>query len=150
MATVQMKPHFLEFWKCLDSHDVRYLLIGGYAVGYYGWVRNTKHIDFWIAADKENQERTVAALRTFAFADAPDDLFSEEKAVVRFGVPPYRIEILKSISGVGFEEAWPNRVYWEDGEIRIPVIGLAELRRNKAASGRMQDLADLEHLPPCG
>jgi len=150
MATPKMNSHFLEFSRFLNSNEVRYLLIGGHAVGYHGWARNTKHIDFWIAGDTANQARTVDAIRQFAFPHAGDDLFDQTNAVVRFGVPPLRIEVLRTISGITFDEAWPNRVYWVCDGTPIPVIGLAELRRNKAASGRTQDLADLEHLPPCG
>lgn len=70
MAMVQMRPHFLEFSRFLNSNEVRYLLIGGYAVGYHGWARNTKEVDFWIAGDNENQARAVAAIRQFAFPRA--------------------------------------------------------------------------------
>lgn len=144
----KLNPHFLEFSKFLNAHSVRYLLIGGYAVGFHGWARNTKDIDFWIASDPENQERVIAALRDFAFPDIASNLLAEEDAMLRFGVPPLRIEILKAIRGVSFEDAWVNRVYWEDGEITVPVIGLADLRKNKLATGRPSDLADLGKLKP--
>ena len=147
METPKLNPHFLEFSKCLGAHDVRYLLIGGYAVGFHGWPRNTKDIDFWIAGDEENQSRVIRALREFAFPHVQDDLLREESVIVRFGVPPLRIEVIRNISGVAFEAAWQNRAEWKGEGFQIPVIGLADLRRNKAASGRSQDLADLEHLP---
>jgi hypothetical protein len=89
----------------------------------------------------------VDALRTFAFPHASDDLLGDIGTIVRFGVPPYRIEVIQQISGVEFEEAWANRVEWRDGGIRIPVIGLAELKKNNAASNRSQDRAGLDHLP---
>ncbi|GAB4361331.1 MAG: nucleotidyl transferase AbiEii/AbiGii toxin family protein [Bryobacter sp.] len=143
-----LSPHFREFLKCLLDHSVEFLLIGGYAVSYHGWPRNTKDIDCWISGDPENQSRTIAALRDFAFPRAADDLFAEEDAMVRFGVPPSRVEVIKKISGLNFAEAWPNRVIWHVDGLAIPVIGLKELRQNKAASGRPQDLADLDHLPP--
>ncbi len=142
-----LNPDFQDLSKCLNGHKVRYLLIGGYAVGFHGWPRNTKDIDFWIASDRENQGRVIEALKAFAFPSLNVNLLDAEDAMLRFGVPPYRVELIKKISGVSFEEAWPQRVYWRDGDIDIPVIGLAELRRNKAASGRPQDLADLDHLP---
>ena len=147
MGTPKLNPHFLEFSKCLGAHDVRYLLIGGYAVGFHGWPRNTKDIDFWIAGDEENLSRVIRALRQFAFPHVQDDLLREESVIVRFGVPPLRIEVIRKISGVTFEAAWQNRAEWKGEGFQIPVIGLADLRRNKAASGRSQDLADLEHLP---
>jgi hypothetical protein len=147
MGTPKLNPHFQGFSKCLTAHEVRYLLIGGYAVGFHGWPRNTKHIDFWIAGDPENQARVIKALREFAFPDVQEDLLREESVIVRFGLPPHRIEILRRITGLEFEQAWRNRVQWTGDDFQIPVIGLADLRQNKAASGRSQDLADLEHLP---
>mgnify|MGYP000036760550 CR=1 FL=1 len=147
MGTPKLNPHFREFSKCLGAHDVRYLLIGGYAVGFHGWPRNTKDIDFWIAGDEENQARVIEAIREFAFPDTQDDLLREESVIVRFGVPPHRIAIIRQISGVVFEQAWQNRAEWKGEDFQIPVIGLADLRRNKVASGRSQNLADLEHLP---
>jgi len=147
MGTPKLNPHFQGFSKCLTAHEVRYLLIGGYAVGFHGWPRNTKDIDFWIAGDPENQARVIKALREFAFPDVQEDLLREESVIVRFGLPPHRIEILRRITGLEFEQAWRNRVQWTGDDFQIPVIGLADLRQNKAASGRSQDLADLEHLP---
>ena len=147
MATPKLNPHFLEFLRCFAVHKVRYLLIGGYAVGFHGWPRNTKDIDLWIGGDEENQARVIGALREFAFPAIEDDLLREESVIVRFGVPPHRIEILRAVSGLVFDDAWQNRMMWAGEAFEIPVIGLADLRRNKAASGRHQDLADLEHLP---
>jgi hypothetical protein len=132
-------------------------LIGGYAVNAFGYVRNTVDMDIWIASDPENQERVVRAIRDFGFTTAPDDLLHEQDAMVRMGLPPLRIEVLKKISGVEFEDCWSRRVVIEDDEIRIPAIsldaqGLArfpsrDLKRNKRASGRTKDLLDLEELP---
>ena len=94
-----------------------------------------------------NQARAIKALREFDFPDIQEDLLREESVIVRFGVPPHRVEIIRRITGLEFEQAWQNRVAWTGDGFQIPVIGLADLRRNKAASGRSQDLADLEHLP---
>jgi hypothetical protein len=147
MGTRRRNQRFPAFSKCFTAHEVRYLLIGGYAVGFHGWPRNTKDIDFWIAGDPENQARVIKALREFAFPDVQEDLLRDESVIVRFGLPPHRIEILRRITGLEFEQAWRNRVQWTGDDFQIPVIGLADLRQNKAASGRSQDLADLEHLP---
>jgi len=87
MGPPKMNPHFLEFLKCFAANEVRYLLIGGYAVGFHGWPRNTKDIDFWVAGDEANQARVVQALRDFAFPTAQSDLLREESVIVRFGVP---------------------------------------------------------------
>ena len=133
--------------KSLDAHSARFLLIGGYAVNAFGYVRNTVDMDLWIASDAENQKRVLQAIRDFGFQTAPDDLLREEDAMVRMGVPPLRIEVLKKISGVEFEDCWPRRVFIEDDELRIPSISLEDLKRNKQASGRTKDLLDLEELP---
>jgi hypothetical protein len=132
--------------KSLDAHKARYLLIGGYAVNAFGYVRNTVDMDIWIASDPDNQQRVVNAIRDFAFPAAPDGLLGEADAMVRMGLPPLRIEVLKKISGVEFEDCWPRRVIIDDDGLRIPAISLEDLKRNKLASGRKKDLLDLEEL----
>jgi len=147
MPTTRIPPDFKEFLKSLDAHRARFLLIGGYAVNAYGYVRNTVDMDLWIASDAVNQQSVLEAIRDFAFPAAPDDLLKEDDAMVRMGVPPLRIEVLKKISGVDFEECWPRRVLVEDDDLCIPAISLADLKRNKQASGRKKDLLDLDELP---
>jgi hypothetical protein len=125
------------------------LLIGGYAVGYYGYPRTTKDIDIWIAIHPENAERMVAALRQFGF-DVPElsvNLFLQEKSIVRMGVPPLRIEIITVISGVSFEECYAERKVDVIDGVEVSLISLKHLKINKKASGRFIDLNDLEHLP---
>jgi hypothetical protein len=100
----------------------------------------------WIAADEENRDCVMSAVREFGFFSASDDLLREPNAVLRMGVPPLRIEVLQSISGVLFEECWERRVFIKDGELAIPLISLADLKTNKLASGRPKDLVDLEEL----
>ena len=132
-----------------NSNGVEYLLIGGYAVGIHGFVRATNDLDVWINANPENAARIERALREFGFASASltPELFRSPN-VVRMGVPPLRIEILTSLSGVDFESCYAEKemVPIEEG-MAIPVISLARLRQNKLASGRLKDLADLESLP---
>jgi hypothetical protein len=123
--------------KSLDARNARYLLIGGYAVNAYGYVRNTAEMDIWVASDADSPGRVLEAIRDFAFPGAPDDPFIEPDAMVRMGVPPLRIEVLKKISGVEFEDCWPRRVVLEDDELRIPAIALEDLKRNKRASDRI-------------
>jgi hypothetical protein len=133
--------------KSLDAHNARFLLIGGYAVNAFGHVRNTVDMDLWIASDADNEQRVLQAIRDFAFPAAPADLLHADDAMVRMGLPPLRIEVLKRISGVEFEECWPRRVIIDDDELRIPTISLDDLKRNKRASGRKKDLLDLDELP---
>lgn len=148
MATLNLENDFLEFSKLFNQHNVRYMLIGGYAVSYHGYTRATGDIDFWIASPPENETNALKAIREFVYSAAPDDLFAQEDVVVRFGTPPDRLEILKKISGLDFEAAWPNRIIWKVGEWEIPIISLQDLRQNKEASGRPKALIDLDHLPP--
>jgi hypothetical protein len=133
--------------KSLDARKARYLLIGGYAVNAFGYVRNTVDMDIRVASDSENLCRVLHAIRDFGFFSAPDHLLAEEDAMVRMGVPPMRIEVLKKISGVEFEDCWLRRVIIDDGDLQIPTISLEDLKRNKKASGRTKDLLDLEELP---
>jgi hypothetical protein len=149
MATVHLPPDFKEFLQLLNSHQVEYLLIGGYAVGYYGYPRATADMDIWIAIRPENAEKVVKVLREFGFGveGLTPDLFLKEEQIIRMGVPPVRIEILTTISGVSFEECYAERqVDILDG-VEVNLIGLAHLKENKKASGRHKDLNDLENLP---
>jgi hypothetical protein len=149
MATIHLPPDFKEFLRLLNVHKVEYLVIGGYAVGYHGYPRATADMDIWIAVHPPNADKIVAALEEFGF-DPPDlsaELFLRQWQIIRLGVPPVRIEIATTISGVDFAGCYADRV--EDTLDGVPVnlISLKDLKRNKQASGRHQDLADLEHLP---
>ncbi len=149
MATIHLPPDFKEFLRLLNAHKVEYLVIGGYAVGYHGYPRATADMDIWIAVHPANANKIVAALKDFGF-DPPDltpELFLRQWQIIRLGVPPVRIEIATTISGVDFAGCYAERV--EDTLDGVPVnlISLKDLKRNKQASGRHQDLADLEHLP---
>jgi phage replication-related protein YjqB (UPF0714/DUF867 family) len=96
----------------LNENSVDYLLIGGYAVTYYGYARPTGDMDIWIGIDTSNAERTIAALNQFGFSstDLTVDLLTKEKQIVRMGVPPFRLEISTHIDGVEFNECFMNRV----------------------------------------
>ncbi len=146
MATIQLPPDFSEFLKLLKVHEVRYLLIGGFAVNAYGYIRNTVDIDVWIASDLENQGRVLSAVREFGFASAHDGLLEGARAMLRLGMPPLRIEVMKAIAGVEFEDCWDRRVSLRLGDLEIPMISLPDLKANKRAAGRPKDLADLSEL----
>ena len=149
MAIPTLARDFKEFLKLLNSNNVEYLLIGGYAVGIHGYIRTTNDLDIWVNLSPENAARIERVLREFGFAlDAlTSDLFLAPNSVVRLGVPPTRIEVLTSISGVQFETCYAEKEMVQIEEMLVPVISLARLRENKAASGRAKDLADLENLP---
>ena len=143
---------FRDFLSLLNSHCVEYLLVGGYAVAIHGYTRYTGDIDIWIAVSDENAERVVATLKAFRF-DLPElsaEFFLNPTRMTRLGREPVKIEILNSISGVQFSEATENAIHVVVDGITIPVISLADLRKNKLASGRSKDLADLDNLPKEG
>jgi hypothetical protein len=140
---------FKEFLQCLNGHGVKYLVIGGHAVAFYGYPRATADLDVWVAVNEENALRLVSALKEFGF-DVPElnpDLFLSEDRIIRMGVAPNRIEIQTRIDGVGFPECYPARMAAQLDGIDVEFISLADLKRNKRASGRNKDLADLDNLP---
>ncbi len=149
MATVRLPPDFKEFLQLLNSHQVEYLLIGGYAVGYYGYPRATADMDIWIAVQPENANKIVTVLREFGFDvdNLRPELFLKPEQIIRLGVPPFRIEILTSISGVSFDECYAKRNIVNLDDVPVNLISLKHLKLNKKASGRHKDLNDLENLP---
>jgi hypothetical protein len=123
--------------------------VGGYAVGLYGYPRATADIDVWVRRSPQNADRVVAAIRGFGF-DVPAlsaELLLKPDQVIRMGLPPLRIEVLTSVSGVEFEECWASRNEVLLGGEPVWLPSLQDLKRNKAASGRPKDLEDLRHLP---
>jgi predicted nucleotidyltransferase len=146
MATIQLPPDFKEFLRLLNSTEVEYLLIGGYAVNYYGYSRATADLDIWVSATPANAERVAQAVRSFGFTQADATAFLQPGKVIRMGVPPLRLEILTSISGVAFTECYARRTEAELDGVKVHLIRLSDLKRNKQASGRLKDLLDLEQL----
>ena len=146
---IELAPDFKEFLSLLNSRNVEYLLVGGYAVGYHGYPWATNDLDVWIAIHPDNAEQMVNVLREFGF-DTPEltvEPFLKERNIVRMGVPPLRIEILTTISGVEFAACYAERVIDTMDGVEVNLISLSRLRENKKASSRFKDLDDLEHLP---
>ena len=139
---------FREFFQSLNEHNVRYLVIGGYAVAFHGHPRYTKDIDVWIEADKTNAEKLIDALRAFGFGslglEAEDFLDPDE--IIQLGYPPNRIDLLTALKGVDFDTCYASRIVVEIQDTSVNFIDLENLKKNKRATGRLQDLADLEHL----
>lgn len=149
MATTHLPPDFKEFLQLLNLHQIKYLLIDGYAVSYYGYPRATADMDIWIAISSDNAKKIANALREFGF-DVPElsnEIFLQENKIIRMGVPPVRLEILTTISGVDFETCYHQRTIDSIDEVKINIISLQHLKQNKKASGRYKDLNDLENLP---
>ena len=148
MATTRLPPDFKEFLKLLNEHDVRYLLIGAYAVNYHGYIRATGDMDIWIAIDPDNAQKIIEALHAFGIEDPHlhPEVFLQEEKILRMGVPPVRLEITTSISGVEFDECYPSRIVDDLDGVEVNLIDLENLKKNKQASGRPKDLVDLKKL----
>jgi len=149
MATIHLPNDFKDFLKLLNAKRVEYLLIGGYAVGYHGYPRATADMDIWVAVNPENADKIVVALKEFGFAvpGLSAGLFLRQNQIIRMGVPPMRIELTTTISGVDFEECYAARVVAELDGVKVNLINPKHLKINKKASGRYKDLNDLENLP---
>ncbi|HVO84377.1 MAG TPA: DUF6036 family nucleotidyltransferase [Syntrophobacteria bacterium] len=143
-----------EFLLLLTRHRVNYVIVGGEAVIYHGHARLTGDVDFYYEGSRENALKLYAALREFWSGDIPGvsswEEFTEVGVIIQFGVPPNRLDLLNSIDGVAFEEAWENRVEVtaEISGKTVPVyfLGLNELIKNKEAMKRPKDLEDLKYL----
>lgn len=146
---ITLAPDFKDFLRLLSECEVKYLLVGGYAVALYGYVRYTSDMDIWILTSPENATKVVATLEEFGILDAGElwEVFQKEKRVVGMGIPPYKIEVITSIDGVSFQECYAKRQVVEVEDIQVSLLSLEDLRKNKLASGRHKDLNDLEHLP---
>ena len=143
-----MNRDFVEMLSALSAAGAEYVVVGAHALAAHGLPRAAGHLDLWVRPTPENAERVLAALRSFG-APLHDlsvrDLTSSE-TVFQIGVPPNRIDLLTSITGVTFDEAWPHRQEIPIGALAVPVLGKADLVRNKRALGRPKDLADLAAL----
>jgi len=143
-----LNQDFKEFIESLNDNNVRYLIIGGYAVAFHGHPRYTNDIDIWLWLDRENAENMVKALDQFGFGSlglrAED--FLEPDTVIQFGVPPSRIDLLIGLKGMDFESCYASRIDVEIGGLKMSFIDLENLKQSKRLVGRLQDLADLEGL----
>jgi hypothetical protein len=144
-----LSPDFRDLLCELCAAEARFLIVGGYAVALHGRPRATNDLDVWVEASVDNAPRVLRALRAFG---APLHGLTERDLEtpdvgLQIGVPPQRIDVLTRVSGIVFEDAWPNRVdVMLGGDVRCWFVGLDDLLRNKRAAGRPQDLADVEAL----
>jgi predicted nucleotidyltransferase len=149
---LQLPDDFREFLKLLNLNGVEYLVVGGYAVVHYGVHRITEVMDVWVAVSPENAQRLVATTEAFGFGagTVSPSLFLAKDQIIRFGVPPLRLEILTTISGVDFVECYPRRTQTVIDGVDVSFIHLDDLKTNKAASGRSKDRSDLRKLKSRG
>jgi hypothetical protein len=145
---MKLVKDFEAFVELLNKNEVKYLVVGGYAFAIHAYPRFTNDIDFLILNSRSNAEKVILSLNEFGFTSSnisPEDLMTEEK-VIQLGQPPYRIDILTSIDGVTFTDAWGRKVTGKYGEQTLYFISKEDLILNKKASGRKKDLDDLEDL----
>ncbi len=145
---MELGPDFKEFFESLNNNNVRYLVVGGYAVAFHGHPRYTKDIDIWIEATPENAGNLINSLHDFGCAslglEAED--FLQAGHTIQLGVPPNRIDLLTSALGLEFDECFRSKVDVNIAGLTVHFIDLDHLKQNKRAVGRLQDLADLENL----
>jgi len=146
---LSLDPNFKELLRLLNSAGVKFLVLGGYAVNFHGYHRNTADIDLWIAVDPENAQKISGVLRQFGFAatSVAAAEFQQKGKILRFGRPPWRVDILTDPAGIDFDGCYERRVVADLEGVSIPFVSLADLKSNKRAAGRTKDLADIENLP---
>lgn len=143
-----LNQDFKEFIQLLNDNHVHYLVVGGYAVALHGYPRYTKDIDIWIDPKPSNASRIVKTLEQFGFGSLglKDNDFLVEDQIVQLGYAPNRIDIITTLPGVSFKKCYTKRIVVEIEGVKVNFIDLDNLRKNKQAAGRLQDLADLEKL----
>jgi hypothetical protein len=145
---MEVQPDFRELLGLFNAHSVEYMIVGGYALAFHGAPRFTADLDIFVRTTAQNARRILAALDDFGFGSlnlSAED-FSTQDRVVQLGVPPVRVDIITSLSGVCWEECWAGRQPGAYGDVAVVFIGRAQFIANKRATGRRQDLADLEAL----
>lgn len=147
---MDLNRDFQEFLRSFVQHDVRFLIIGGYAFAAHGHPRYTKDLDVWVWLDPANADRIIGALDEFGFGSLglESSDFLEPGVIIQLGREPQRIDLQTFATGLEFRAAFENRVLVEIGGVEVPFISVDDLRTNKTATGRLRDLADVEDLPP--
>ncbi|MBK9096941.1 MAG: hypothetical protein IPM14_02240 [bacterium] len=145
---MKLVKDFEDFIELLNKNEVKYLVVGGYAFAIHAFPRFTNAIDIFTLSTKINVDKIIAGLKEFGFdisAISAEDLLKKDK-VIQLGEPPYRIDILTSIDGVNFDDAWQRKVTGKYGDQDLYFISKEDLIKNKRASGRKKDLDDLNEL----
>ncbi|MBN2054649.1 hypothetical protein JW905_06990 [bacterium] len=143
-----LNQDFKKFIELLNNHDVNYLVVGGYAMGFHGCPRYTKDLEIWLEASADNAKRALIAMERFGFAsfDLAIDAFIQPDMVIQLGYAPVRIDLLISMAGVTFSECYPKRIIEVIGGMAVNFIGRDSLVIAKRAAGRFRGLADAENL----
>ena len=145
---MQLGKDFRDLLELLNRHQVRYLVVGGFAVAVHGAPRYTKDLDIWLEVSPDNARRIIAVLDEFGFASLGlrDEDFLDEDIVIQLGYEPNRLDFLTKLTGVEFAEAHAARTSFVINGIDVPVIDRASLIANKRALGRSHDLEDAKEL----
>lgn len=148
MGSTPLNSDWIELLRGLNAAEVKYLIVGAHAVGLYAKPRATGDLDIWIERSPANAERTYRALAAFGapVGELTVAELQRNDLIFMFGVMPLRVDVLTDISGVAFDEAWKGRTEGTLGGVPVNFIGREELVRNKRASGRTKDLADVEAI----
>ena len=143
-----MNPDFVDLLRAFAAADVRFLIVGAYALAHHGRPRATGDLDVWIDATPENAPRVMHALAAFGapLQDVGQNDFSRPGIVLQIGVPPGRIDIITELTGITFADAWPGRDSGRFGDLTVDFLGREAFIRNKRATGRAKDLGDVEGL----
>jgi hypothetical protein len=143
-----MNPDFVDLLRAFTAADVRFLIVGAYALAVHGRPRATGDLDVWIDATPENAPRVIRALAAFGapMTEISEADFARPGVVYQIGVAPGRIDILTELSGVVFADAWRDRISRPFGELQVDFIDREAFVRNKRATGRLKDLSDIEGL----
>lgn len=146
--SIDLAKDFRDLLRAFVDHEVRFLVVGAYALAVHGRPRATGDLDVWVEPSATNADRVLAALREFGapLHDLTRDDLARPGVVFQIGLPPLRIDILTQISGVEFSQAWPRRSEADFEGVGVAVIGRDDFLTNKRASGRPQDLVDVERL----
>ncbi len=146
--TMEAHRDFKELFECLNANGVKYIVVGGYALAFHGAPRFTGDMDVLIKPDGNNAKRLIAALRDFGVTRSgiSEADFKKPAMVIQIGVPPVRVDILTSLTGVTWQQVCRGKVKGDYAGIPVLYIGRRELAANKRAVGRIKDLADLEAL----
>ena len=145
---MKLDKDFNEFVALFVANDVRFLIVGGYALAAHGLPRATGDLDAWVWINPENALKVLSSLEEFGFTGLgiTTDDFTRADSIVQLGYPPYRIDILTSIDGIEFNAAWENRLMVNLDGIEVPFISRTDLILNKRLVGRPQDIADVKRL----
>jgi len=143
-----LNPDFVDLLRAFNAADVRYLVVGAYALALHGRPRATGDLDIWIEPTPDNARRVMHALAAFGapLESISADDFAHEGIVFQIGVPPGRVDILTALTGLAFVDAWSGRIRRPFGDVEVDFIGRDAFLRNKRATGRPKDLGDIEGM----